>query len=294
MKTERTHLPPADLAVLATHQALGGIAAIAAERQRQVIALGWTHDHDDEHTDSALAAAAAAYAIPASTSTDDMSLVTMRQQLWPWEVTSRSPVSATGPNFEMRLRELEKAGALIAAEHDRLTRAAGFAQHPLEIKAAPAQDHAPGSHAITLRINIPASHGDNLISPIVGAVLAGYMARLCGRDAGSTDAEFFTGEHLAAGPRAAEWLRDVTLTVTASAREDDAAIQLVDLLRLRPYHEWSDDDGPVLWWALRDGKIEEPPFHAGTPHDSDWDASVYESMDYSLYWTPIPEPSPIA
>ena len=42
-----------------------GAALIAAERQRQIDAEGWTPEHDAEHGDDALACAAAVYALPA-------------------------------------------------------------------------------------------------------------------------------------------------------------------------------------------------------------------------------------
>jgi len=80
----------------------GGVARIGRERERQQ-ALGWTREHDDaEHGDGALCQAAAWYALPPF----------MRQYLaWPW---------AEQPKSGNRLRDLEKAGALIAAEIDRL------------------------------------------------------------------------------------------------------------------------------------------------------------------------------
>lgn len=46
----------------------------------------------------------------------------------------------------------------------------------------------------------------------------------------------------------------------------------------RPRAEWSEDDGPVLWWQL---PVSEPPY-AGTPLDD-------EFPDYETHWTPIPE-----
>ncbi len=42
-----------------------GVELIAAERQRQMTAEGWTHEHDDEHDDGSLATAAACYAADA-------------------------------------------------------------------------------------------------------------------------------------------------------------------------------------------------------------------------------------
>lgn len=78
-----------------------GAELIAAERQRQIDVEGWTPEHDREHGRGELAQAAAAYAVPAHAS-----------YLWPWRFA--------GFKRAGRVRELVKAGALIAAEIDRL------------------------------------------------------------------------------------------------------------------------------------------------------------------------------
>jgi hypothetical protein len=49
----------------------------------------------------------------------------------------------------------------------------------------------------------------------------------------------------------------------------------------RPADEWSDDDGPVLWWTF---PVEEPPY-VGTPGDSGWPGD-----GVFTHWTPIPVP----
>lgn len=90
-----------------------GIIAIAAERQRQIEVEGWTPDHDDRHALYELASAASAYAFIASLSD--------RRDLeppgwWPWSRTWWKPKD--------RRRDLERAGALIAAEIDREYRCA--------------------------------------------------------------------------------------------------------------------------------------------------------------------------
>lgn len=85
-----------------------GIAAIAAERRRQVEAEGWTSEHDDQHEYGEMAAAAACYAL--SSDPDHLEL------WWPWISKWWKPTN--------RRRDLVKAGALIAAEIDRLDRAA--------------------------------------------------------------------------------------------------------------------------------------------------------------------------
>lgn len=96
-----------------------GVELIAAERQRQIEVEGWTPDHDDEHDDGQIAKAAAVYALPdevRSTIVDGPFRLTAF--LWPrsWHWGWFKPT----PND--RVRELVKAGALCAAEIDRLQR----------------------------------------------------------------------------------------------------------------------------------------------------------------------------
>jgi hypothetical protein len=89
-----------------------GIQRIAAERRRQIEQEGWTPDHDDEHDDEALAMCAAIYATP-----EDRRSYFAGGFLpcgWPLDACDWKPGD--------RIRELEKAGALIAAEIDRLLR----------------------------------------------------------------------------------------------------------------------------------------------------------------------------
>jgi hypothetical protein len=88
-----------------------GIERIAAERKRQIEEEGWTAECDDQQEDGGLAKAAACYAYPKGGG-----LFSLKAFLWPW---------ADGwykPTPDNRIRELEKAGALIAAEIDRLLR----------------------------------------------------------------------------------------------------------------------------------------------------------------------------
>ena len=96
-----------------------GIELIAEERQKQIEKERWTAEHDAEHKDGELANAAAYYAMTEDTIDfinnewgNDMHL-----HIWPFEKES---LKLTPEN---RVRELQKAGALIAAEIDRLNRA---------------------------------------------------------------------------------------------------------------------------------------------------------------------------
>lgn len=86
---------------------MNGVKLIERERVRQVVDEGWDAEHDAKHTDGELRAAAICYALG-------------NTQFWPedwdkayWKPT-RDPV-----------RDLTKAGALIAAEIDRLLRQQG-------------------------------------------------------------------------------------------------------------------------------------------------------------------------
>lgn len=96
-----------------------GAIDILKERERQETTEGWTPEHDDEHDDGSLSGAAAAYAINAScmiygpngTPIEDPSTFGFMWDLKWWK--PRSP-----------REDLVRAGALIAAEIDRLDRAA--------------------------------------------------------------------------------------------------------------------------------------------------------------------------
>ncbi len=91
---------------------LTGAELIAAERSRQIEAEGWSPEHDAEHCDDDLALAAACYATPYNFR-DPHGRTGVPPQLWPWGRSDWKPTAD-------RIRELVKAGALIAAEIDRL------------------------------------------------------------------------------------------------------------------------------------------------------------------------------
>lgn len=95
----------------------GGAALIAAERQRQIEHEGWTPEHDDAHSTGEIVSAAVCYAVYGShqtrgTAEECVALVLSR---WPFELTWWKP-------SDDPVRNLVKAGALIAAEIDRLQR----------------------------------------------------------------------------------------------------------------------------------------------------------------------------
>lgn len=94
---------------------MSGAALIAAERERQIVAEGWTAEHDAAHDAFDLSNAAVCYASEAH-----MPLTASHRTPppeWPWDAKWWKP---TGDP----VRDLVKAGALIAAEIDRLLRAA--------------------------------------------------------------------------------------------------------------------------------------------------------------------------
>lgn len=89
-----------------------GVERIASERARQVTAEGWTPDHDDEHAHGELALAAACYAMHDGGGAGDAP-----PSLWPWDARWWKP-------SDDPVRNYERAGALLAAEIDRLRRKA--------------------------------------------------------------------------------------------------------------------------------------------------------------------------
>ncbi len=94
-----------------------GVELIADERKRQIEVEGWTAEHDAEHKDNELAWAAMCYADPEEHYHQENRFLKFRQPrhgLWPkkWDIGWFKP--------KERIRDLVKAGALIAAEIDRL------------------------------------------------------------------------------------------------------------------------------------------------------------------------------
>ena len=111
---------------LLDREAGDGVALIAEERRRQVEAEGWTPEHDDAHDRCELARAAVAYATPLArremvthrevSENGGRDLVWRTPRDWPWDADWWKPTTGD------RVRELVKAGALLAAEIDRLQR----------------------------------------------------------------------------------------------------------------------------------------------------------------------------
>lgn len=97
-----------------------GIELIAAERRRQIEQEKWDSEHDDDHWKGELAQAGACYALGKKEVGRKFYHEDVRAEisfdLWPWEDNWWKP------SPKNRIKELVKAGALIAAEIDRLQR----------------------------------------------------------------------------------------------------------------------------------------------------------------------------
>lgn len=97
---------------LVAGETLSGAEMIAVERARQVHEEGWTEDHDDDHRNGELARAAVTYCLTAHPrGLDDLSEAA---RFWPFDGDWLKPRS--------KIEDLVRAGALIAAEIDRLNR----------------------------------------------------------------------------------------------------------------------------------------------------------------------------
>lgn len=100
-----------------------GIQLIAEERESQINAEGWTPEHDEQHREGQIAYAASAYALYHGLKTtfppesfEKLHLEKQATAEWPWGAEWWKP-------SDDPVRNLVKAGALIAAEIDRITRA---------------------------------------------------------------------------------------------------------------------------------------------------------------------------
>lgn len=98
-----------------------GSKLITEERQRQIDEEGWTAEHDDELGAGALAVFGACYALDVAAQISDYSISLKARyakaagELLPFDREYWKPTLD-------RVRQLVKAGALIAAEIDRLQR----------------------------------------------------------------------------------------------------------------------------------------------------------------------------
>ena len=102
---------------------MNGVELIAQERQRQIEKEGWTPEHDDEAIHGEMAIAGACYVFDLISSYKTITNTELsndywriRVNLWPWHDRYFKPT------WNDPIKELTKAGALIAAEIDRLQR----------------------------------------------------------------------------------------------------------------------------------------------------------------------------
>ncbi len=89
---------------------MDGAHLIVKERERQISEEGWTAEHDDQHDHHQLLQAAIAYIMTCWNHPG----TALHFQWWPWNKKFWKPSDP--------IRNLVKAGALIAAEIDRLQR----------------------------------------------------------------------------------------------------------------------------------------------------------------------------
>lgn len=97
---------------------LSGAEIIVEERQRQIQVEGYTNYEDEQRYETGnedLAIAGACYAFPAEYRNPDSAFMGIPQQ-WPWDDTYWKPTPGN------RVRELAKAGALIAAQIDLINK----------------------------------------------------------------------------------------------------------------------------------------------------------------------------
>ncbi len=115
-----------------------GIERIAKERQRQVDKLDWSAEHDDEHDGGELALVAALYASPERLYAKHEYAAGVRfEDPFPNDWGDARPHNGNVPKVatdKQAIRLLEKAGALIAAEIDRLLRKSAQAPGVAETK----------------------------------------------------------------------------------------------------------------------------------------------------------------
>lgn len=101
---------------------MDGVSLIARERSRQLAGEGYSSEHDDAHEHGELADAGACYALHAGSGGPSHEGERPYKPLnWPWAREEWKPTAD-------RLRDLTKAGALIAAEIDRELRSGAAVQ----------------------------------------------------------------------------------------------------------------------------------------------------------------------
>ena len=98
-----------------------GAELIVKERQRQIEEEGWTAEHDDDFVASELLRASVCYCLDVlvkigAQDSIHAEIAELVDRFWPWSDEWWKPT------FDNSIRQLTKAGALIAAEIDRIQR----------------------------------------------------------------------------------------------------------------------------------------------------------------------------
>ena len=100
-----------------------GAMLIAKERSRQVEEENYTAGHDEQHIGGELALAGACYAFDYIGDVfADESCDQVANDFWPWEGGTMKTIPDMKTSPDNAIKQLTKAGALIAAEIDRLHR----------------------------------------------------------------------------------------------------------------------------------------------------------------------------
>lgn len=116
---ERDSADPCDSCAATFYREIlaGGVGMIAMERDRQIEEEGYDSAHDDQYIQAELARAGYLYARAAADQIRQNKMnLTIAPVDWPWGQTFWRP------DLDNPVRNLAKAGALIAAEMDRLLR----------------------------------------------------------------------------------------------------------------------------------------------------------------------------
>lgn len=113
---------------------LSGLELIEEERLRQLETEGYDSEHDAQHDTGKLWRAGVAYA-------------TGNRHWWPWDIDSYKPEAREEEH--PTVRDLVKAGALIAAELDRLQRRDALTA-PAPVTCADTDDGTPDGHVCEL------------------------------------------------------------------------------------------------------------------------------------------------
>jgi hypothetical protein len=98
---------------------MNGAELIKSERQRQIKSEGFDSEHDREYGSNQLTRAAIVYTKIDKHNVEDIFKDPLTHR-WPWGTQWLKPFSKCDPTQVDRIRCLTKAGALIAAEIDRL------------------------------------------------------------------------------------------------------------------------------------------------------------------------------